>query len=82
MVYNTQDAMIHHAQIPSNHLKVSIDISIEDDALLPIPVDEHIITVGLALATFVPWPKHLIDVVPVMVPADDHSATSPPIIDL
>ncbi|KAF1862532.1 hypothetical protein Lal_00024434 [Lupinus albus] len=38
-VYNTQDAIIHHAQIPSNHLKVSIDISIEDDALLPILVD-------------------------------------------
>ncbi|KAF1881729.1 hypothetical protein Lal_00032200 [Lupinus albus] len=66
-VYNTQDAIIHHAQIPSNHLKVSIDISIEDDALLPIPVDEDIITVGLALATFVAWPKHLIDV---NLPAD------------
>ncbi|KAF1865965.1 hypothetical protein Lal_00041663 [Lupinus albus] len=77
-VYNTQDAMIHHAQIPSNHLKVSIDISIENDSLLPIPVDEDIITIGLALATFVAWPKHLIDVVPIMgkVFVDDHSATS------
>ncbi|KAF1862522.1 hypothetical protein Lal_00024423 [Lupinus albus] len=82
-VYNTQDAIIHHAQIPSNHLKFSIDISIEDDALLPIPVNEDIITVGLALATFVAWPKHLIDVVPIMgkVSVDDHSATSPPKID-
>ncbi|KAF1855110.1 hypothetical protein Lal_00022927 [Lupinus albus] len=83
MVYNTQDAIIHHAQIPSNHLKVSIDISIEDDPLLPILVDEDIITVGLALATFVAWPEHLIDVVPIMgkVSVDDHSATSPPRID-
>ncbi|KAF1867895.1 hypothetical protein Lal_00012791 [Lupinus albus] len=83
MVYNTQDAIIHHAQIPSNHLKVSIDISIEDDALMPIPVDEDIITIGLALATFVGWPKHLIDLVPIMgkVSVDDHSATSLPIID-
>ncbi|KAF1867861.1 hypothetical protein Lal_00012757, partial [Lupinus albus] len=80
-VYNTHDAIIHHAQIPSNHLKVSIDISIEDDALLPIPVEEDIITVGLALATFVAWPKHLIDIVPIMMSADDHSATSPPRID-
>ncbi|KAF1864900.1 hypothetical protein Lal_00031865 [Lupinus albus] len=82
-VYNTHDAMIHHAQIPSNHLKVSIDISIEDDALLPIPVDEDIITVGLALATFVTWPKHLIDVVLIMgkVSIVDHNATSPPRID-
>ncbi|KAF1891489.1 hypothetical protein Lal_00012377 [Lupinus albus] len=81
-VYNTQDAIIHHAQIPSNHLKVSIDISIEDDALLPIPVEEDIIIVGLALATFVAWPKHLIDVVPIMGKVfADHSATSPPRID-
>ncbi|KAE9614455.1 hypothetical protein Lalb_Chr05g0228341 [Lupinus albus] len=48
-----EDTIIHHAQIPSNHLNVSIDISIEDDALLPIPVYEDIIIVGLALATFV-----------------------------
>ncbi|KAF1883233.1 hypothetical protein Lal_00030337 [Lupinus albus] len=82
-VYNTQDAMIHHAQIPSNHLKVSIDISIEDDALLPIPIDEDFIIAGLALATFVAWPKHLIDVVPIMgkVSTDDNSSTSPPRID-
>ncbi|KAF1894805.1 hypothetical protein Lal_00031439 [Lupinus albus] len=82
-VYNTQHAIIHHAQIPSNHLKVSIDISIEDDALLLTPVDEDIITVGLALATFVAWPEHLIDVVPIIgkVSSDDHSATSFPIID-
>ncbi|KAF1862533.1 hypothetical protein Lal_00024435 [Lupinus albus] len=54
-----------------------------DDALLPIPVNEDIIKVGLALATSVAWPKHLIDVVPIMgkVSADDHSATSPPKID-
>ncbi|KAF1866339.1 hypothetical protein Lal_00024346 [Lupinus albus] len=70
-IINTQDAV------------VSIDISIEDDALLPIPLDEDIITVGLALATFVAWPNHLIDIVPIMgkVSADDHSATSPPRID-
>ncbi|KAF1862510.1 hypothetical protein Lal_00014479 [Lupinus albus] len=82
-MYNTKDAIIHHSQIPSNHLKVSIDISIEDDALLPIPVEEDIITVALALATFVALSKHLIDVVPNMgkVYADDLSATSPPIID-
>ncbi|KAF1892344.1 hypothetical protein Lal_00010809 [Lupinus albus] len=81
-MYNTQDAMIHNVQIPSNHLKVSIDISIEYDALMPIPVDEDIITVRLALGTFVAWPKHLIDVVPIMGKVyADHSATSPPRID-
>ncbi|KAF1883669.1 hypothetical protein Lal_00012586 [Lupinus albus] len=78
-VYNTHDAMIHNAQTPSNHLRVSIDISIEDDALLPIHVDEDIITVRLALGTFVARPEHLIDVVPIMGKVStDHSATSPP----
>ncbi|KAF1864707.1 hypothetical protein Lal_00032027 [Lupinus albus] len=52
--------------IPSNHLKVSIDIPIEDDALLPILVDEDIITVRQAIGTFVAWPENLIDVVPIM----------------
>ncbi|KAF1891592.1 hypothetical protein Lal_00042587 [Lupinus albus] len=41
-LYNKQDAMIQNAQIPSSYLKVSIDISIKDDALLPIPDDEDI----------------------------------------
>ncbi|KAF1868169.1 hypothetical protein Lal_00018686 [Lupinus albus] len=82
MVYNKKDAMIHNAQIPSNHLKVSIDISIEDDALLPIPVDKDIITIRLALGTFVAWREHLIDVVPIMGKVSaDHNATSPPRID-
>ncbi|KAF1877049.1 hypothetical protein Lal_00033602 [Lupinus albus] len=55
----------------------------ENDALLPTPIDEDITTVGLAFATFVAWPEHLIDVVPFMgkVSVDDHSATSLPIID-
>ncbi|KAF1891478.1 hypothetical protein Lal_00012366 [Lupinus albus] len=78
-VCNTRDGMIHNAQIPSNHLRVSIDISIEDDALLPMLVDEDTITVERALGTLA-WPVHLIDVVPIMVSAD-HSATSPPRID-
>ncbi|KAF1881695.1 hypothetical protein Lal_00032166 [Lupinus albus] len=57
--------------------------SAKHDALLPIPVEDDIITVGLDSATFVAWPKHLIDVVPIMgkVFVDDHSATSIPIID-
>ncbi|KAF1879847.1 hypothetical protein Lal_00037350 [Lupinus albus] len=74
--------MIHNAQIPSNHLKVSIDISIEDDALLSIPIDEDIVIVRRVVSTFVAWSEHLIDVVPIMGKVSaDHSATSPPRID-
>ncbi|KAF1888508.1 hypothetical protein Lal_00011281 [Lupinus albus] len=46
-VYNTRNVMLHNAQIPSNHVRVSIDISIEDDALLPIPLDENTQLEGL-----------------------------------
>ncbi|KAF1894449.1 hypothetical protein Lal_00043669 [Lupinus albus] len=61
---------------------VSVDIPIEDDALLPIPA-EDITTVREVVGTFVTWLEHLIDVVPIMrkVSDDDHSATSPPRID-
>ncbi|KAF1888271.1 hypothetical protein Lal_00043346 [Lupinus albus] len=70
---------------PRNHipiLEVSVDISIEDDALLPIPAND-ITTIREVVGTFVTWPKHLIDVVPIMgkVSDDDHSATSPHRID-
>ncbi|KAF1869435.1 hypothetical protein Lal_00022903 [Lupinus albus] len=78
-MYNTRDVLIHNAQIPSNHLRVSIHISIEDDVLLPIPLDEDTITIGGALGTYVAWLVHLIDVVPIMGKVSaDHSATSPP----
>ncbi|KAF1870865.1 hypothetical protein Lal_00030175 [Lupinus albus] len=65
-MYNTRDAMINNAQIPSNNLRVSIYISIEDDALLRILLDEDTITIGGALGTYVVWLVHLIDVVPTM----------------
>ncbi|KAF1874366.1 hypothetical protein Lal_00008571 [Lupinus albus] len=65
-MYNKQDAMIHNAPIPSNHLKVSIDISIKDDALMPISVDEDTITIRAVVGTFVAWSEHLIDIVPIM----------------
>ncbi|KAF1891834.1 hypothetical protein Lal_00031644 [Lupinus albus] len=52
------------------------------DALLPIPVDEDTIIVRGALSTFVAWPIHLIDVVPIMGNVyAGHNTTSPPRID-
>ncbi|KAF1864729.1 hypothetical protein Lal_00039895 [Lupinus albus] len=47
-----------------------------------IPIPEDTITVRGALGTFVAWPIHLIDVVPIMGKvSDDNSATSSPRID-
>ncbi|KAF1881740.1 hypothetical protein Lal_00032211 [Lupinus albus] len=71
---------------PRNHIpipEVSIDISVEDDALVLIPTDEDITTVREVVATFLACPEHLIDVIPIMgkVSTDNHSATSPPTID-
>ncbi|KAF1892906.1 hypothetical protein Lal_00039980 [Lupinus albus] len=78
MVHNTQDAMLHNSRIPPNHVRVTIDIEIEDNALLPIPLDVDIITLGGAICTFVDWPLHLLDVVPTKgMVIDEHSATTP-----
>ncbi|KAF1865977.1 hypothetical protein Lal_00041675 [Lupinus albus] len=70
---------LHCARIPPNHVNVSIDIVIDGNALLPIPFDEDIVTLGEAIGTFVPWPVDLVDVVPTMENGIvEHSATSPP----
>ncbi|KAF1894482.1 hypothetical protein Lal_00043646 [Lupinus albus] len=60
-----QDSFTH----PRNHIpipEVSVDISIEDDALLPIPADD-ITIVREVVGTFVTWLEHLIDVVPIIM---------------
>ncbi|KAF1892942.1 hypothetical protein Lal_00048541 [Lupinus albus] len=70
--------MLHNSRIPPNHLRVTIDIEIEDNALLPFPLDVDIITLGGAICTFVAWPVHLVDVVPTKgMVIDEHSATTP-----
>ncbi|KAF1879850.1 hypothetical protein Lal_00037354 [Lupinus albus] len=78
-MHNTPNAMLHNARIPPNPVKVPIDITIEDDALLPILLDEDIITSRGSIGTFVAWPVHLVNVVPTKEKViAEHSATSPP----
>ncbi|KAF1864550.1 hypothetical protein Lal_00043191 [Lupinus albus] len=38
-----------------NHVMLEIDIAVNGDALLPIPIDENTLTVGGALDTYVAW---------------------------
>ncbi|KAF1868502.1 hypothetical protein Lal_00008310 [Lupinus albus] len=45
-VHNTPDVILHNTCIPLNHVRVAIDIAIEDDTLVPIHLDEDIITLG------------------------------------
>ncbi|KAF1884349.1 hypothetical protein Lal_00033523 [Lupinus albus] len=66
-VHNIPDVMLHNACIPPNHVKVSIDIAIDGDSLLPIPLDEDIFTLGGAIGTYVSWTIDLVDVVSTMV---------------
>ncbi|KAF1877063.1 hypothetical protein Lal_00033616 [Lupinus albus] len=78
-VHNTLDSMLHNARIPPNHVKVAINIAIENDALLPIPLNEDIITLGGIISTYVAWTVHLVDLVPIMAKGiAEYNATSPP----
>ena len=53
--------LLHHKPLPDGYLKVSVDIALELDVLLPIPdlVSEATL-MGDAIGTFVAWPSDLI----------------------
>jgi hypothetical protein len=60
-VHNTQGEVLHHKPLPSGYLKVSIDIALEEGALLPIPDEVSDATlVGEAIGAFVAWPSRLV----------------------
>ena len=62
-VYNTLGELLHTKLLPTGCLKVSVDIAIEMDALLPYPDDVSDATlVGDAIGSFVAWPSSLIRV--------------------
>ncbi|KAF1893915.1 hypothetical protein Lal_00002464 [Lupinus albus] len=69
-MHNTRNAKLHNARISPNHVRVATDIAIEDDALLSIPVDEDIITLGGTIDTF--YLSYYGNV------TAEHNATSPP----
>ena len=60
-VHNTLGEVLHHKPLPSGYLKVSIDIALEEGALLPIPDEVSDATlVGEAIGAFVAWPSRLV----------------------
>ena len=62
-VYNTLGELLHTKPLPTGCLKVSVDIAIEMDALLPYPDDVSDATlVGDSIGSFVAWPSSLISV--------------------
>ena len=52
---------LHNCPLPSDYVKVRVDFASEEDALLPVPIeDAEIMTVGQALGTYVAWPSILV----------------------
>ncbi|XP_058786431.1 uncharacterized protein LOC131661047 isoform X1 [Vicia villosa] len=62
-VHYTLGELLHTRPLPTGCLKVSVDIAVEKDALLPHPDDVSDATlVGDAIGSFVAWPSSLISV--------------------
>ncbi|XP_058768650.1 uncharacterized protein LOC131642420 [Vicia villosa] len=70
-VHNTLGEVLHHQPLPTGYLKVSIDISLEGGALLPILDNVSDATLlGEAIGAYVAWSSSLIRV-------DDETPTKP-----
>ncbi|XP_058725492.1 uncharacterized protein LOC131596766 [Vicia villosa] len=60
-VHNTVGDLLHHRPLPDGHLKVSVDVVVDHDAMLPVPdlVSETTLLRD-AIGSFVAWPSELI----------------------
>lgn len=57
------DDRLHNQKLPSGHIKVTIEVVVESDAPLPVPIDHaELMVVGDAIGTFVAWPINLIEI--------------------
>ncbi|XP_040368009.1 uncharacterized protein LOC112180636 [Rosa chinensis] len=56
----SSDQLIHGVPLGNENMRVSIVRAIVDDALLPIPVKDEIVTVSDAIGTCVAWPRNLV----------------------
>ncbi|KAI5441007.1 hypothetical protein KIW84_010455, partial [Lathyrus oleraceus] len=70
-VHNTSGDLLHHRPLPDGHLKVSVDVVLDKDALLPIPdIVSETTLLRDAIGSFVAWPLDLIFI-------DDETPTKP-----
>ncbi|KAJ1443540.1 hypothetical protein SESBI_00118 [Sesbania bispinosa] len=70
-MYNKGGVTLHTMSLPSGHYKVSVDVvqSHEEDSPLPVPIeDENLMTLRDAIATYVAWPRSLINLPPWVPP--------------
>ncbi|KAM5554057.1 hypothetical protein ABKV19_026008, partial [Rosa sericea] len=55
------DGPIHGVPLGAENVRISVDVSIKEDAYLPIPnVSGDIFTIKQAIGTHVAWPRHLV----------------------
>ncbi|XP_014493412.1 uncharacterized protein LOC106755715 [Vigna radiata var. radiata] len=62
-LHNFKIDTLHGRPLPKGHVKVSIDIALEPNVSLPIPIDDDdMMTIGQAIGTFVAWPMNFIQI--------------------
>ncbi|KAI5384623.1 hypothetical protein KIW84_071577, partial [Lathyrus oleraceus] len=60
-VHNTSGELLHHNPLPVGYMKVSVDLVLDTDALLPLPdVVSETTLMREAVGSFVRWPSDLI----------------------
>ncbi|KAI5410461.1 hypothetical protein KIW84_055824 [Lathyrus oleraceus] len=60
-VHNTSGELLHHNPLPVGYMKVSVDLVLDTDALLPLPdVVSETMLMRDAVGSFVGWPSDLI----------------------
>ncbi|KAI5398213.1 hypothetical protein KIW84_063849 [Lathyrus oleraceus] len=60
-VHNTSGELLHHNPLPVGYMKVSVDLVLDTDALLPLPdVVSETTLMRDAVGSFVGWPSDLI----------------------
>lgn len=57
---DAENHTVHGVPLGEGNIRVAIDAALDEQALLPIPVTEELVTVGQAVGSHVAWPKHLV----------------------
>lgn len=56
----TLGSNIHNVSLGEGNVRVAINLALDEDALLPIPVGGEMRTVGDAVKSIVAWPRDLV----------------------
>ena len=60
-MHNTLGDSLHHRPLPDEHMKVSVDVALDLDVLLPVPnIVAETTLLRDSVGSFVAWPSDLI----------------------